>query len=92
VFGIRVISKFAQKNNHRARLGAVDIAGNWLCYIPLEDIVRRVESGINPAAPRIFGCVIQPRELEIERLPLGVQDHVKEQLLPANFHGESNAV
>jgi len=66
------------KHNHRARLGPVVISAKRLRFRPLQDVVRGVESGINPAAPRIFGCVIQSRQLKIERLPVGIQNHVKE--------------
>ena len=92
MFRIRVKSNSQNKHNHGARLGAIDMPGNRLCLLPLDDVVRGVESGINPAAPWIFACAIQSRQLEIERLPIGVQDHVKEQSFLADFHRKRNAM
>src|SRR6266566_1245305 len=91
VFGVWVISNFRKEHDDGARLGRIGIARNRLCDLPLKDIVREVERCVNPASPWIFACAIQSRQLEIERLPIGVEDHVKEQLLRA-FHGERNAM
>src|SRR5438067_10762730 len=81
-----------KQHDHRACLGPVGTAGNRSRCLPRDDIVRRVEGCVDPAAPWRFAWLIDPRQFEIERLPIGVQDQVKEQLLPADFHGEGNAV
>ena len=86
------ISNSRKEHDHRARLGPIGIAGNRRRCLPRDDVVRGVEGCVDPAAPWVFACLIHPRQLEIERLPIGVQDQVKEQLFPADFHGEGNAV
>ena len=86
------ISNSRKEHDHRARLGPIGIAGNRRRCLPWEDIVRGVKGCVDPAAPWVFACLIHSRQLEIERLPIGVQDHVKEQLFLADFHGEGNAV
>src|SRR5262249_6472504 len=50
------ISNSRKEHNHRARLGPIGIAGNWLCCLPLEDVVRRIEGCVDPAAPWVFAC------------------------------------
>ena len=68
------------------------MAGNRLCHLPLDDVVRGVEGCVNPAPPLIFAWAIHLRQLEIERLPIGVEDHVKEQSFLPDFNREGNAM
>src|SRR5882724_11981985 len=86
------MSNSRKEHDHRARLGPVGIAGNRLCCLPRDDVMRGVKGCVDPAAPWVFACLNHPRQLKIERLPIGVHDQVKEQLFPADFHGERNAV
>src|SRR5207247_3315298 len=86
------ISNSRKEHDHRARLGPVGRAGNRLCGLPLEDVVRGVKSCVNPATPWVSPRLIRLRQLEIERLPIGIQDHVKEQPFLGDFRGECNAV
>ena len=47
-------SNSRKKHDHRARLGTVSMAGNRLCRLPLDDVVRGVQGCVNPAPPLIF--------------------------------------
>src|SRR5262245_24679352 len=45
--------------------------------IPFDDVVRRVEGGVDPPVPGIFTVVRSRRQLELERLPVRVEDRVE---------------
>ena len=61
VFAIPGISNSRKENNHGPRLGAISIARNRLCRLPLDDVVRGVKCRVNPAAPSILACSVQSR-------------------------------
>src|SRR5262249_21775715 len=60
--------------------------------LPLENVVWGIKGCIDPPPPWTLACFVQPRQLEIQRLPTRVEYRMKEHLFPADFHGEGNAV
>jgi hypothetical protein len=44
--------------------------------LPVDDIVRRIEERVDPSVPWMRTAIGDRRELELERLPVGVEDHV----------------
>ena len=57
---------------------SIDAAANRRRGAPFDDIVGRFQAGIDPATPRII-AIAHRRQLEIERLPISIQNHVKRQ-------------
>ena len=49
-------------------LDPVDMARDGLGCLPWDDVVRRLEGCVDPAAPWVFACLRHPRQLEIERV------------------------
>src|ERR1043166_486565 len=54
-----------KKHDYRARLDAIDIAGDRLRRLPLNDVVWGIEGCVDPTAPRVCACRVYPRQLEI---------------------------
>src|SRR5215510_5168203 len=54
--------------------------------------MRRVQSRVDPPAPDNFALVVCRRQLELKRLPVGIQDHVKYKVLVADLGCECEAV
>ena len=67
------------------RSGTPPIGLTWYrgSGLPWNDVEGRVQGRIDPTTPRDCAFVVHRRQLEIERLPIGVQDQIKqESLLP----------
>jgi hypothetical protein len=54
--------------------------------------VGRVLAGIDPLMPNVPGVVAGGWQLEVERLPIGVQDQMQSERFPPQINGESHAV
>src|SRR5262249_12858429 len=52
----------------------------------------RVHSRVDPPAPGNRALVIRGRQLEVKWLPVGIQDHVKHDVLVYGLQGECQAV
>ena len=85
-------SKSCPKHHYRAGRGPIGSARNRWRYRPFNDVVWRVQGSIDPPAPGIYVPVPCRWELEIERLPMGIQDHMNEQSFPSNFQAQCQAV
>src|SRR5262249_30729677 len=79
--------KFSEEHDQRVRAAPIGAARYRGSGLPFFDVVRRVEGGVDPTSPSIF-TVIRIRQLEVERLPIGIQDCVKQELLVSVFRGE----
>jgi len=84
-------SNAREQHRHRTRLGPIGMAGNRRCCLPGYDVVRGVEGSVDPSTPRISNPVVYRWQLEIERLPIRVQDHVEEESFLPEFGGERDA-
>jgi len=73
-------------------LDPVDMARDGLGCIPRENVLRRLEGCVDPAAPWGFACVRHAGQLEIERVPICVEDQVMEQPFAAALDGDGDAV
>src|SRR5262245_6594829 len=67
----------------------------WICRgfnrrrrIPGDDVVRRIERGVDPAPPNRPVVVVELWKLEIQRIPIGIEDEVKQAILVQRFHGD----
>ena len=73
-----VNSNFSEEHDYGMTLDPIDVARNGLGYLPRENILRRVEGCVDPAAPLVFTSARYLRQLEIERVPIRVEDQVME--------------
>ena len=55
-------------------LGPIAVARNPFGLFPGENVVRCIEGGVDPAAPWVFACLRHTRQVEIQRLLIGVKD------------------
>src|SRR5712691_561954 len=74
IFLVRCLlfTQSSEKHHHRARCRSVVRRRNQGSFLPLNDVVRWVEGGVDPSAPRIRATVASRRQLEVERLPIRV--------------------
>lgn len=80
------------ERDHRAWRSPIDAARNgWGCP-PFADVIGRIEGRVDPPAPWVFGPIRREWQLEVERLPIRVQDQVKAQFLRGDLCGERQAV
>src|SRR5580658_4057583 len=68
------------KYDHRSWPDVIGITGNGSSIVPLNDVVRRIEGGIDPTAPRMSFAAARPRQFKIERLPVSICDQMKQQV------------
>src|SRR5216684_7581776 len=74
---VRLSGEACEQHHHGAWLRAIAMAGNRGSPLPVDDIVRRIEEGVDPSAPWMAAAIGYQRELELERLPVCVEDEVK---------------
>ena len=67
-----------EQHHHGARLRPVGWAGNRGSLLPVDDVVRRIEEGVDPSPPWISSPIGEQWKLELEWLPVRAEDHVKE--------------
>ena len=79
-------SRAGDEHHHRARSDVVGSPRNRTGFLPFDDILRRVQCAVDPAAP-LFTAVAH-WQLEIERFPIGVQNQMETQPLFAKFRSE----
>ena len=60
--------------------------------MPWNDVEGRVEGRIDPSTPWIRAAVAHRRQLEIERLPIGVQDQVEEESFLPQLRADRHTV
>jgi hypothetical protein len=58
--------------------------------LPFENVVRRLKRRIDPTAPRVVGLGLG--KLEVERIPVSVQDNVDKYGFARELGAERNAV
>src|SRR5262249_5676578 len=84
--------EFREEHDHRVGTAAIGATGNEWCGVPFLDLMRRAQSRVDPPAPRNLALVVHGRQLELKRLPVGIQDHVKQEVIVSGFRGECQAV
>src|SRR5262245_61991727 len=87
-----VPSEVCEQDHDGARLGAISMAGNEGGALPVDDVVRRVEGGVDPAAPSISAAIGGRGQLELEPLPVRREHDVKERALRPELRRERDAV
>src|SRR6267378_5742188 len=55
-----------EEHDHGARLCPISVAGNRRGGLPLDDVVRRVERSVDPAAPWVSCGIARRRQLEVQ--------------------------
>jgi hypothetical protein len=58
---------------------AICAAWNKWRGVPLDDILGRIQGGVDPSTPRTLIAVVRRRKLELERFPIASEDAVHEQ-------------
>src|SRR5215469_8554952 len=71
---------------------AITATRNEWSGLPFFDVVGRIQSRIDPSAPGNLAVVVRRRQLEVKRLPIGVQNHVKQEVLAYDLRSECQAV
>src|SRR5262249_3915369 len=73
------------------RSSEVSSGRNRRCILPFHNVLRCIEDRINPPAPW-FSETVYRWKLEVEWLPIGVQDQVEEQFFFSNLRTECQAM
>src|SRR5262249_16406290 len=68
------------------------MAGNDGRCVPIHDVVRGIDKGIDPSTPWTVNAVTVRRQLEVEGLPIRVEDDVDAHTLRHQLRGEGEAV
>src|SRR5690242_922628 len=74
------------------RLSLVGPASDGRCVLPFHDVVRRIESCVDPSVPYIGATGSFSWELELKRLAVGIENHVEQQRFTLYFNSECQAV
>src|SRR5262245_42229921 len=91
--GLRPNTKNVSKQHDcRAGFGSIGRGGNRGGQVPGDNVVWRIERRVNPAMPNGAVVVVQPRQLELQRIPVGVKDEVKQSILVQCFDRHRQAV
>ena len=85
-------ASFGEQHHDGASLRPIDMAGKGGRLLPRDDVVRGFEGGVDPSAPRARTAVAHRRQLELQRLPVGVQDQVHGEPLLVQLRGVGEAV
>src|SRR6516165_10379310 len=78
------------QHHDRTSLGPIRMGCNRWSALPGDDVVRRVEGRVDPSTPRAPSA--DARQLELERLPVRVQDDMEKKALPAKLRTQGDAV
>ena len=89
---IGLLTHIREQHDHRTRPGPVNTARNRGSGLPLDDVVRCIEGGVDPSPPRIPGITAKHWQLEIEGFPIRIDDQVKDKSLPSNLRSKRQAV
>src|SRR5262245_14124948 len=81
-----------EQHHHRARFGPIAMVGNRWCAVPVDDVVWRVEERVDPAPPGMSTTIRGRRELELEWLPIRIEDDVNGHSLSRNLCREGDAM
>src|SRR5215813_13128194 len=86
------VRELLDQHHDRARSRSVASAGDGGRRLPGQDVIGRRERGIDPAAPRHGLRMRQRRQLEVQRLPVGIEDQVHEESFFAELGEQGKAV
>src|SRR5262245_33966918 len=84
-FSSRCAKLPGEEQDHRVGTAVIGSARNNRGCVPLLDIVRRIEAGIKPTAPATFSPVPRVRQFEFQRLKIGVEDYMKQEILACDL-------
>src|SRR5262249_15814154 len=84
--------EICEQHRHGARPRAIAVAGNGWRLLPIDDVLRRVEEGVDPATPRHSPTGGDRRKLEFEQLPVRVEDDVQGHSIDRGLRRERDAV
>src|SRR5436305_4606806 len=85
-------SNGGKQDGDGAAFGAVGRGRGGRRLLPGDDVVGALAGGVDPAAPFHWAAAGALGELEIQRLPVGVEDEVDEESFVAQLRGEGDAV
>ena len=90
-FSSRIVP-IGEKYDDRTRRGAIVVLRKGRRGFYWYDVLRRVESGVNPSAPGTIADVIFTWQREIQGLPIRIENKVEDEFLSVNVRSEGNAV
>jgi hypothetical protein len=71
--------KICPQDDYRPGSRSICAAWNKWRDVPLDDILGRIQGGVDPSTPRTLIAVVRRRKLELERFPIASEDAVHEQ-------------
>ena len=80
------------QHDHGPWLGAIAMTGDDGRGSPIHDVVRGIEERVDPPPPWRVDAVGDGRQLELERLPVRVQNGVEGHAMHRELRREGNAV
>src|SRR5262245_55824093 len=75
-----------------ARLGPIGVAGNRWGGLPLNNIVRRGKSGVDPSAPHNSALIVHRGQFELEGLPIRIENKMSKEPFLTEFSRKRNHV
>src|SRR4029077_17515955 len=73
---VRSVSKARPKNDHRPRAGSICVSRNGRCFLRRDYVFRCFLKSVDPSPPCTLLHRTYPREFEVKRFPIGIEDEM----------------
>ena len=80
------------KNHYRSRLCPICEGLNCESFLPIYDVLGRIQIGVDPSMPQSYIAIGYGRQFEFKRLPVGIEYEVDEDIFVCEVSTERDAV